>query len=339
MPSDTMTLSTQITAQLRFGARRGLDRGDMLAAGGLPADYMPGVEDRIPHHQTMALWEYILRQLRDPGAPIHFAESSAPGDYAALGFAVMASRTVREGMVRSVRYLRAVVQLGHFQLLETPSLVVVDWTRDLPLTLGVRSGNEAIIAQFVQFCRMASGMEVIPRMVTFRHAAPRSIAVHEAFFGCRVIFGADRNSLHFDPTFLDAPLPGADDALVEFLDRYLKKRAADPGAPRSLKDRVRAALLSGLTDGVPTSEQVARGLGMSDRSLRRHLRREGASYRELVQSVRLQFAQALLHDSNSSIAEVAFLAGYSDAGAFSRAFRRDMGRSPREFRERASATA
>lgn len=333
MQSEATVSSTQVATQLQFGKRNGLDRDDMLAAAGLPREFEPGVEDFVCLHRMIAMWEYILVQLRDPAVPIRFAEQCTPSDYAALGFAVVASRTVREGIARTVRYLKAIVGNGYFQLLETPSLAMVDWTRDLPPTLGVRTGNEAILAQFLQSCRHASGIHAVPRLVTFQHSAPSTIEAHEAFFGCRVVFDSDRNSLHFDPTFLDAPLPGADDALVGFLDRYLRKRAHRTSTPNSLVDSVRASVLNGLSDGVPSSEEVARKLGMSDRSLRRHLRREGATYRDLVRSVRLQFAQALLQDTHSTVAEVAFLAGYSDAGAFSRAFRRDVGRSPKEYRE------
>jgi AraC-like DNA-binding protein len=71
---------------------------------------------------------------------------------------------------------------------------------------------------------------------------------------------------------------------------------------------------------------------MSERSLRRGLSAEGTGYREVLDGLRHQRAVELLSSSRCSIAEVAYLLGFSEASAFHRAFRRWTGRTPAEVR-------
>ncbi len=332
--------SAEITAQfVAFGVREGLDRDAILAAAGLPPGYDFDPDGGLPFEDSQRTWEYVIRELRDPAAPIRYAQSTDTEDYQALGFAAFSSRNVREGIVRTVRYSELLTNSGHFQLLETPSLAVVTWTRDLPLTLANRVGNETAVAQFLHLCRRATQSQITPLLVTFRHPEPTSIEAHEIFFGCGVEFGGDSDSLHLDPTLLDQPVANADEALSAFFERYLQTRCSDATPEPILVDKVRRSILTSLSSGVPISEHIARALGMSDRSLRRHLKREGTTYRELVRSVRLQAADALLQDPRTSIAEVAFLLGYGDAGAFSRAFRRQTGHSPKDHRHRGPGEA
>jgi AraC-like DNA-binding protein len=77
--------------------------------------------------------------------------------------------------------------------------------------------------------------------------------------------------------------------------------------------------------------EVARGLGMSERTLKRKLAEQGTSYSELLDRERHSQAVELLRGA-ASIDDVAERLGYSDAANFTRAFRRWTGRSPRVHR-------
>ena len=68
---------------------------------------------------------------------------------------------------------------------------------------------------------------------------------------------------------------------------------------------------------------------MSGRTLQRHLAAEGTSFQALFDTVRRELAVRHLADPNATVAKVAWLVGFSEAGAFHRAFRRWAGQSPR----------
>ena len=98
---------------------------------------------------------------------------------------------------------------------------------------------------------------------------------------------------------------------------------------RGLKADVRAALAIELRGGDPSAERVAAALSMHPKTLTRHLRSEGTTFRRLLDELRRQLAERYLRQAGLSVEEVAFLLGYSEASAFHRAFRRWTGRAPR----------
>jgi AraC-like DNA-binding protein len=73
---------------------------------------------------------------------------------------------------------------------------------------------------------------------------------------------------------------------------------------------------------------VARQLGMSERSFKRHLAQEGTSFGEVLDRLRYRLALRYLEDERSSIQQIAWLLGYSEIGAFNHAFKRWTGTSP-----------
>jgi len=71
---------------------------------------------------------------------------------------------------------------------------------------------------------------------------------------------------------------------------------------------------------------------MGERTLRRRLRQEGVTFRGVLDATRAELAQSCLRDHRVTIAEVAFLLGFSEPSAFLRAFKRWTGRTPAAFR-------
>jgi AraC-like DNA-binding protein len=85
-------------------------------------------------------------------------------------------------------------------------------------------------------------------------------------------------------------------------------------------------------EGAPTIDAIAAELGTSERTLRRRLRDHGVTFRALVDEVRRERARALVAGGGRPLIEVALEVGFSDASAFSHAFRRWFGHAPRELR-------
>jgi AraC-like DNA-binding protein len=84
----------------------------------------------------------------------------------------------------------------------------------------------------------------------------------------------------------------------------------------------------------PDEEAVANALALSGRTMRRKLGDLGTSYRDLREQVRSELAQQYLRNTNMSVDQVAYLLGYTETTNFRRAFKRWLGVSPREYRNR-----
>jgi AraC-like DNA-binding protein len=73
---------------------------------------------------------------------------------------------------------------------------------------------------------------------------------------------------------------------------------------------------------------------MSERTLQRRLAAEGTSFPRLLDNTRRELAQQYLDQRDVSLADAAYLLGFSDQSGFFRASRRWFGSSPRDYRIR-----
>jgi AraC-like DNA-binding protein len=79
-------------------------------------------------------------------------------------------------------------------------------------------------------------------------------------------------------------------------------------------------------------DHVARAMGVSRTSLYRKLKAEGVGFDELLDDLRRRMALHYLNGEKVSVNETAYLVGFSEPSAFSRAFKRWTGTSPGQFK-------
>ncbi|WP_437730401.1 AraC family transcriptional regulator [Sorangium sp. So ce1335] len=333
------TVSTAIAGRvISYAASRGLPRGDLLALAGMSAGSMADMDGRIAVTSLDAVWAHVVRALDDPGAPIHFAAQTRLEDMHVAGFVVMTCTSAREALDRVDRYMVLLTDTPRWELDETtdrgaPFVALHRWPR---FTLGARIATECHLAVHLRCFRQCAGVEFSPLRVTFRHAAPRDLAAHRDFFRCPLEFEAPRDGFAFPASLLEIVPRDANPALSEFFFRHAedlrRRRAAEPSRT---SDQAREVVARLLASGEPSASVVARRLGTSERSLRRHLEEEGTTLRQIVGEVRHQTAEELLREGDASLTEIAFLLGFSDVATFARAFKRWSGRTPGRFREEA----
>ena len=80
-----------------------------------------------------------------------------------------------------------------------------------------------------------------------------------------------------------------------------------------------------------TMADVAAAAGVSRQTLFRQLKAEGTTFEEVLDELRQKLAVNYLGAARASVKETARQLGYADATAFSRAFKRWTGQSPREY--------
>ena len=265
---------------------------------------------------------------RDHTLALRYAESMTPDDFGALGLAVKTASDVEQALQRLARYVLAITDSleyalseGRFALLGRPHH-----------RRGACIANEGALAAVASLIRQITVRPVWPAWVAFQHGAPPSLAAHREFFGCPVHFGAPQDALGFDDATLAVATRLGDEGLCAYFVaelEVLRSRRLDS----SLAARVGRELMDSLCDGPPSRAQVARRLGMSERTLHRRLADAGLSFREIAEGARRQVAESLLRQPEHSLAEVAFLTGFANQSAFQRAFKRWSGQTPLAFRQ------
>jgi AraC-like DNA-binding protein len=102
----------------------------------------------------------------------------------------------------------------------------------------------------------------------------------------------------------------------------------------TLAKKVESKILMQINTIVPDAELISRDLGMASRTLQRHLKEEGTSFKDILKEVRKTQAIDRVLTNSESIESIASSLGYSDQRAFSKAFKNWVGHSPTSYRSR-----
>lgn len=101
--------------------------------------------------------------------------------------------------------------------------------------------------------------------------------------------------------------------------------------PDSYVEQIIASIIPYLGSKDLNKKLVADIAGVSARTLNRRLELEGASYLGAIDQARLIHSKTLLKTPDLTLMDISLMLGYQNASSFSRAFRRWVGLSPREF--------
>jgi AraC-like DNA-binding protein len=331
-PSELTCLAVFTLRLVEYGVARGLDRGPLLHVIGRPLDELrePGL--RIPVQAMFDLYAHVMRALDDPAVPLRIADATTMADLYVMGFAVLTAHDGKEAILRAVRYGRLITNSGRWEVSEQDDRVRIRYHRHLEPTLGLRAANETAVADFVAGVREIQGAHITPLRVGFRHRAPRDVGAHQAFFCCPVEFDAPHDEFELPIAVYLTRREDADSALSAFFVKHADELLRQHDTDDTLQARVRREIADQLPNGALSLAGVAKRLSMSERSLRRYLTEENTGFSQLVAEVRYERARALLGSVRLSLGEIAYLLGFSDVSAFSRAFKSWSGMAPGQYR-------
>ena len=310
------------------------DRNAILRTVGLTIDETD-VKTMVADTDYYALLEKIAAVLDDATSfPLRVGASMRCDDYGAFGLAWKTAPNLRGSMERAARYARLLTSVAGYEVRDHAKGAYFLLHRSGPRSLGMRLSNEATLASALSIMREVSPDPVVPLEVHCRHAAPTSVVDHEAFFGCPLIFGSDLDGLLMSEETLVRANRLGDPAIAQYLKPHLDTELSAVSSQTSFQQILLRRISDRLSEGPPRAADVAREMGVSERTLHRRLAADGASFQGLLEQAQRRLAEGLLVQSDHSIAEIAFLTGYSEQSAFTRAFKRWVDETPAVFRDR-----
>ena len=331
IPADVTSLGSVIALIARTLENKGCDPEPLLLKAGIDPVGCCNANSRVPTTKTMELWKLAIAATGDPAFGLTAARNFQPAALHGLGFAWLASDTLRDSLGRLVKYSHLINSLPDFRLEDTEDTV------DLVVTVpdfGANFSNAATdagLAIFLRMCQITAANDIMPVHVTMQRPEPVDKSPYEKIFGPSIQYSADAHRLSFDTTLANTPLATAnpelarlnDQTVIDYLARYERS---------NLTMQVRAKIIEGLPDGRPSQEDIAETLNTSLRSLQRRLRDEDTTFKDLLNETQQELALQYMRDTSRSIGEVTYLLGFSEPSNFTRAFKRWTGKSPGEFR-------
>ena len=314
---------------VELAVAKGADRNTLLARAAIASEDLSDIDRRIPFARYVALMRAGKALSGDLALALHYGAVDI-SKVSIAGLIGQASETMVEAFTQLNRYVRLVVDVetdhpDRFRLDSAHGdLWIVDTRRspDAFPELG-----ESAFSQLVSPMRRR-GIGGAVLAVHFTHPEPSYRAAYDETFGAPVRFGQARNALQVHPSLLTARvgllpryvfsvLAAKADALLQALD--------EEGSTRGQVERL---LMPVLHTGEVRMDSVARALGMSRPTLLRRLKAEGVTYAEVLDQLRQRLALSYLSGRKVSVNEAAYLVGFSDPSAFSKAFKRWTGASP-----------
>lgn len=314
---------------VRVGVQNGLEAADCLRGTGLASHELDDPAGQIGAEQELAIARNLLAALGDrPGLGCQAGMRHTLGTTGALGFALIASATLRQGLDVVLRY----AALG-------PTFLRLSLEEDADEARILLDDAQipADLRDFLLERDLAAIGRLLP--VLFGEPNPAPLATLEVrlrphprlarAIPARIRYERPRNVLSFPRRLLEEPMPAADPRIARLSESrcrdLLHRRLGHDDTVTAVRDRLRRR-----PSRPPVMETVAAELNVTARTLHRRLERAGTSFRALVDETRRALAAELLA-TGLTVAEVARRLGYSETAGFTRAFTRWHGVPPSRY--------
>src|SRR2546430_1714268 len=160
----------------------------------------------------------------------------------------------------------------------------------------------------LRICRVLTGQNLVPQHFSISHHRSKGTSEMARFVGTKVEFGADTDEFALNLDARALPLTHSDPYLNDLLLKYCEAALADRrGDTSQLRTRVENAISSVLPHGRVLVEDVARSLGMSERTLARKLSDEGLNFTEILQQLRRDPGGCYLHEPKSGVLKIVWV--------------------------------
>jgi AraC-like DNA-binding protein len=310
----------------------GLDSLALSQAAGLDPHLMDDPNARYPVTVTTRLWQLAVQASGDPALGLRVSRFVSPTTFHALGYALVASGSLREVFERIVRYHPVVSDALDLSFERVGDRYEFRFRVPEGGPMPANEAMDAFAAIYVRTCRNRLGRHYAPLAVHLVRPEPADPKPWHDVFRSPLFFSAPENLLEFACADFDSHLDDANPELAEHNEAVLD-RALEKLSPLTWERKVRGAIETQLPEGEPSAERIAQHLHLSLRSLQRHLADEGCSYDLLLNQCRQNLALQHMRDPGSSLGEIAYLLGFADTSSFSRAFKRWTGMTPGQYRD------
>ena len=317
-----------------FAMRYGIRPHDVFAAVGVAPD-ATDPDARIPYATGVRIWDYCIAKSGDPDFGLHMAEALKPEDALPLvTYVSRSSPTLGESYRRLSRYFALLHRHGTFGVSESGEHALLTYADAPGMPPSPRHPVENWMALMVIEGRREVGRDFAPIRVTFRHPAPPDTREHRRIFRAPLEFDADTNAVVLPRALLDLPQASANAVLHDLLRAQAEGQLKHLPAGSGVLERARVVICTLMIERAaePGLGDVAARLGMSTRTLQRHLLTSGQTYRTLVDETRRDLGLRHLQERRLGIAEIAFHLGFSELSAFYRACKRWTGQTPGALR-------
>jgi len=310
----------------------GADVEKLLMQSGLTLNDIHDVGVRIEAQKQIKFVELVAEAIGDSNFGFHLARKFDLRTIGLLYYVAASAKTLGEALQRAARCSATVNEGILLFIRHDTSLHVSFRYRDVARHTD-RQQIEFWITALVRLVRHLTNRDIHPLRIRVVHHKNDIAAEVKTFLGARIEGDANVDRVDFAGSNWPLPIVNSD----PYLHRLLLLVCEETLAQRRLRGspfriRVENAIVELLPHGHAKVENVAAKLHMSAKRLARRLTAERLTFSRVLREFRATLAQRYLMDQDLSVSQIAWLLGYKEPAAFTNAFRRWTGKSPRAAR-------
>lgn len=326
--------SATLDGYVELARSHGLDPDRLMSGVGLDIADIAGPDRWIPAADVARLLELSAQRSGHEDFGLLLAARRRLATLGPLSVVLRQEPDLRSALRLLIGYERTYNEALHLALDEASGLATIRLWLEFAEPAPTRQSLELATAALLGIITELLGREWEPLSVCFSHRTPAALDTHRRTFGSRLQFDHPFTGLIFYADQLDAGNAMSDPLLRPYAQQLLQSMPSPRGA--TLTQRVRQLVEMLLPLGRCSTSQVARSLGVTQRSLHRHLADEHESFSSIVNATRAAWAERYLANDRNSMTDVSELLGFAAPSTFSRWFRGRFGVSPSQWRDASS---
>lgn len=310
----------------------GADWRAIFRSCGIDSAAIADSEARFARSSYDQLWPAAAKWTGDAGIGLHVGERIQPHAVNILGYLMLSSATVGEGLERAIRYHRVITGENWIEIEKRANSMLI---RLIPGNLPEEARalhTEYVALLLLNLLSWVSGDDVQPTEVRFAHPRLADEAEYQRALQCSVRFDCPENTVLLSGAVVSRPSLNANPEIARIHQEFAENQLAEFGE-ESVAHGVAKLLASLLEVGPLDLSTIAKCQHMSPRTLQRRLAEEGTTFQKILESLRRDLCLRHLKSARDPLSEIAYLAGFADASSFNRAVRRWTGQTPLRYRQ------
>jgi AraC-like DNA-binding protein len=324
---------------LNYLDRKGIDAESALFAARLSRRKLSRDNIGVSVASQYRFLELAAVEANDQFLGLHVAAEMDLRSIGILFYLTGSAQTVSEALENLAHYSRTTNEAPSVDISRHKDEVILTIRHLQEFDEQHRQFLELTVLWLVRTLHRQTNRRFHPVRVTFTHARNADLREVHRLLSCPVDFAQPVDTVILPQLIMDLPIVSEDSNLLQILTAHADDLLAERHSVGGLQSMVINQLIELLPSGEARTAAVAQRLGMSRRSFARNLAKEGVSFGEILEQLRQRLAARYLADDRMSLQQIAWLLGYSEPGAFSYAFKRWTGRSPRQARKQQPSPA
>lgn len=325
---------------LQMAQRYGVDTDAILREVGISRAQLDDPDGRVPIPTHVRFYRRVVKESGNPALALESGQLMSTGSLKVVGYILMTSSTLLEAYSNLSRYWALLSEeLSSFKIniveVAKQERAEIDVLfHDQPFQNAEREGIESMTSHCIALGRKITGQHFSPLEMHYPYPEPDYSDRYRELFGGKVLFNQPHIKIVIAADIARLPTVHPDPLLAANLKEQADRKLDQLKEDKNFLRRVRTTITKLLSTTQFDIAAVANDLSIGERTLQRRLFEHGTTFSDLLSETRRERAVSLLGQPDQSIAEIAFLTGYSERSAFDRAFKKWTGLTPLKYRKK-----